>query len=118
MAGTLALTIIAFACHIMALNLAIKGVGASLPSSVLAMAYFLPTALGRLSGLPGGVGVTEAGMTGFLTSISDIGPNAAIAAVAIFRIATVFFIASISGLVYFLAWNGEKEITTSTSSTS
>jgi len=116
MASTLALTVAAFACHIVALDLALRGVGASLSYAGLALAYFLPTVLGRLSGLPGGVGVTEAGMTGFLISISDIGPNTAIAAVAIFRVATIFFAALIGGLVYFFGWNGERELEQSASS--
>jgi uncharacterized protein (TIRG00374 family) len=116
MASTLALTMAAFACHILALDLALRGVGASLSYAGLAMAYFLPTVLGRLSGLPAGIGVTEAGMTGFLTSISDIGPNTAIAAVTIFRIATTFFAVLISALVYFFGWNGERELEQSPSS--
>lgn len=118
MTSTLALTMAAFACHIVALDLAVRGVGSQLSYPVLAMAYFLPTVLGRLSGLPGGIGVTEAGMTGFLTSASDMGPNTAIAAVAVFRIATVLFIALSSSLVYFFGWHGEKEVSTSPSSSS
>jgi uncharacterized protein (TIRG00374 family) len=116
MAITLALTVAAFACHIVALDLALRGVGTSLSYAGLALAYFLPTVLGRVSGLPGGIGVTEAGMTGFLTSISDIGPNTAIAAVTIFRVATFFFAALIGGLVYFLSWNGKRELEQSPSS--
>jgi uncharacterized protein (TIRG00374 family) len=106
---TLALTVAAFACHVIALDLTLRGVGAVLPYSSLTLAYILPTALGRLSGLPGGVGVTEAGMVGFLTSTSDLGNAAAFAASAIFRIVTILLPAAIGALIYFFGWRGEEE---------
>lgn len=112
----LALTIIAFAFDILTLDLAIRGVGFSIPYATIALVYFLPTVLGRLSGIPGGVGVTEAGMVGFLRTTSELSTYPAFAAVAIFRIAALLFPALMGALVYFFAWRGEKELAISTKS--
>jgi len=116
MSTTLMLTMASFALHIVMLQLAIEGVGISPSYSVVALAYLLPTVLGRLSGSPGGVGVTEAAMVGFLTSTSELNYASGFAAVAIFRIAAVVFIGLFSVAVYFLTWNGEQETANVTSS--
>lgn len=108
--ATLAITIVAFALKIVTLDLCLRGVGVALPYPTLFLAYILPTMLGRLSALPaGGIGVTEAGMVGFLASTSGLDPDTATAAVAIFRIATVLFEALLGGVVYIFAWRGEDE---------
>ncbi len=110
MGVTLLITVLAFALRVVTLDLCLRGVGAALPYPTLFLAYILPTMLGRLSALPaGGIGVTEAGMVGFLASTSGLDPDAATAAVAIFRIATVLFEALLGGLVYMFAWRGEAE---------
>ena len=67
---TLGLTVGSVVLEIVALDLTIRGVGESISYATLALAYVLPTMLGRLSGLPAGLGVTEAGMLGFLTGFS------------------------------------------------
>jgi uncharacterized protein (TIRG00374 family) len=105
----LALTVLGAVLHIFILDLAMRGVGAVVSIPVLFLAYVLPTMLGRLSGVPGGVGVTEAGMVGFLASTTLMDPDQALAAVAVYRIATVFFQALLGALVYFFFWRGEKE---------
>lgn len=105
---TLAITVVAFALHIIALDLSIRGVGTNLPYATVMLVYILPTVLGRLSGFPGGFGVIEAGMVGFLTSVSDIGLDPAFAAAALFRIATIVFTALMGGIVYFFIWNGKE----------
>ena len=105
------LTVVGVAVKIIALDLVIRGLGFSLPYSSLILAYVLPTILGRLSGMPGGgLGVTEAGMVGYLTSTSDMGNGTAFAAAAMFRVATDFFIALLGGLVYATLWRGDKEV--------
>lgn len=106
----LGITALSVALTIAVLALAVQGVGASVPLSVLILAYVLPTIVGRLSGLPaGGVGVTEAGMVGLLTSLGGVSSGEAVAAVALFRITTVFFQALLGGAVYLLAWRGDAE---------
>ncbi len=114
MSTTIGLTLVGFAFHIVALDLSIRGLGFSLAYSTLILAYILPTVLGRLSGLPGGVGVTEAGMVGFLTSTSELETGTAAAVVAIFRIAVVVIPAIIGALVYFFGWQGKTEVAPST----
>ncbi|CAN5877089.1 hypothetical protein BH24DEI2_BH24DEI2_01560 [soil metagenome] len=110
MGSTLAVTVFAFALKVITLDLCLRGVGAALPYPTLFLAYILPTMLGRLSALPaGGIGVTEAGMVGFLASTSNLDPDTATAAVALFRIATVLFEALLGALVYSFAWRGEAE---------
>ena len=107
---TLFVTVLAFALKVVTLDLCLRGVGAALPYPTLFLAYILPTMLGRLSALPaGGIGVTEAGMVGFLASTSGLDPDTATAAVAVFRIATVLFAALLGALVYSFAWRGENE---------
>ncbi|HZH98090.1 MAG TPA: YbhN family protein, partial [Fimbriimonadaceae bacterium] len=94
----------AFACLIFALHLCMMGVGKNVPIMTLLLAFALPTMLGRISALPGGVGVTEFGMTGILNAAPDVSLNEAAAAVTIFRLGTVLFTAMAGGLVYFTWW--------------
>jgi uncharacterized protein (TIRG00374 family) len=105
-------TAMAFACLILALHLCLMGVGASVPLMTLLLAFSLPTMLGRISALPGGVGVTEFGMTGILNAAPGVSMGEAAAAVTIFRLATVLFTAIAGGLVYFTLWRSvPKEAT-------
>ncbi len=111
--GSLLLTLIPFVSSIITLNLTMRGMGLPLPYPTLFLAYTLPTMLGRLLPLPGGgIGVTEAGMVGFLTTTAQINPDTAVAAVAIFRIVTIFYPILIGAIVYFLFWRGERESAT------
>lgn len=107
--GGLANTALAFVCLVLALHLAMRGVGAAVPPMTLLLAFTLPTMLGRISALPGGVGVTEAGMVGILDHAPGVTLDQAAAAVLVFRLGTVVFAAFAGGLVYFLGWRGRKE---------
>lgn len=108
--GCLVLTVIPFLLNIAVLDLTMRGLGLPLPYPTIFLAYILPTMLGRLLPLPGGgIGVTEAGMVGFLVTTAQINQEVAVAAVAIFRNATIFFPALVGALVYFLFWRGERE---------
>jgi uncharacterized protein (TIRG00374 family) len=108
--GCLAITLVAFAFALIILDWTMRGVGLSIPYPTLFLAYILPTMLGRVLPMPGGgVGVTEAGMVGFLTSAAQINTDVAVAAVAIFRIVTIVFPILLGALVYFLFWRGEAE---------
>lgn len=109
LALALALTAVPFFLRVVTLALCLDGVGFSQPYALLFLAYTLPTMLGRLAPMPGGVGVTEAGMVGFLVAVSGMPADAAAAAVAVFRVTTVFFEALLGAIVYFLAWRGEGE---------
>jgi uncharacterized protein (TIRG00374 family) len=105
----LAITVVALFVEVFVLDLSLRGLGFQVPYATLFFAYILPQMLGRLSALPAGVGVTEASMVGFLSSSAGIDPDSALAAAAIFRIATAFFQAFLGALVYFFAWRGERE---------
>ncbi|MCA9968822.1 MAG: flippase-like domain-containing protein [Anaerolineales bacterium] len=107
---SLALTVVAYAAKLVALDLSLRGVGLELGYPTLFLGFVLPTMLGRIAPIPGGVGVTEAGMVGFLAATSQANPNQLTAAVAVFRIGTVFFEALLGAIVYFFAWNGEQEV--------
>lgn len=109
MLPALALTLLAFAAKVLALDMAMRGVGLNLAYPTLLLGFILPTMLGRLAPVPGGVGVTEASMVGFLASTTQAGPNQLTAAVAIFRIGTIFFQALLGAVVYFAWWDGSEE---------
>lgn len=106
-----ALTLVAFTTKVVALDLSMRGVGLNLAYPTLLLGFILPTMLGRMAPVPGGVGVTEATMVGFLASTTQAGPNQLTAAVAIFRIGTIFFQALLGAIVYFVAWDGSDEAT-------
>jgi uncharacterized protein (TIRG00374 family) len=110
-AVSLLVSVVGFGFQFVILLLAMGGLGLDIPIPTLFLAFVLPTMLGRLVPVPGGFGVTEAGMVGFLTSTTDVNPNAAVAAVAIFRIAAILVPAAVGAIVYFLFWKGEKEDT-------
>jgi uncharacterized protein (TIRG00374 family) len=105
----LAITVAGLLVQVIMLDFCLQGFGFDVPYATLFFAYIVPTMLGRLSALPAGVGVTEASMVGFLSSSAGVDPDTGLAATAIFRIATVFFQALLGALVYFFAWQGEKE---------
>jgi uncharacterized protein (TIRG00374 family) len=94
---------------IAALYLAVRGVGAPhVPVFNLILAFALPTMLGRLSALPGGVGVTEAGMIPLIDQAPGVSLDQAAAAVAVYRFGSVLFAAMVGGLVYFFGWRASR----------
>ena len=103
------LTLFAFVLNVEALDLALNGVGADAHYATLFLAFVLPTMLGRISALPAGVGVTEAGMVSILSTVPEVSFAQAVAAVAIFRLGTVLFTALLGAFVYFFGWRGPKE---------
>ena len=104
------LTLLAFVGKILALDLSLRGLELNLGLPTVILGFILPTMLGRLLPIPGGVGVTEASMVGFLASTTQANVNQLAAAVAIFRLATVFFQAMLGAAVYFILWDGPKEL--------
>ncbi len=88
-----------------ALNLAVSGLGADITFAGALLACTLSTMLGRLTPLPGGVGVTEAALVGVLHKVGGISLEQAAAATAIFRVGTTLFGAVVGTAVYALWWN-------------
>ena len=106
----LGLSVVAFASDVFLLDFSLRGVGAQLPLAQVYVAYLLPTMLGRLSALPaGGIGLTEAGITGYLVATSGLDASTAVVAAAMFRVSTVFLQALYGAVVYWFAWKGERE---------
>jgi uncharacterized protein (TIRG00374 family) len=103
---TTGLTVISVALMVLALHFALDGVGAAVELSTVLFAFSLPALMGRASALPGGIGVTEAGMVGILDSAPGVTIDQAAAAVVIFRAGTVLFEALLGAAIYLLAWRG------------
>lgn len=110
MIGCFLMTVLAFAMQIIVLGLTMRGLDLDVPIPTLFLAFIVPTMLGRLVPIPGGIGVTEAGMVGFLTSTAQINTDTTVAAVAIFRIVTIVIPAAVGAFVYFFFWKGEDEV--------
>lgn len=104
-----ALTAVVLVLNVFVLDLDVRAFGSSLAYSALILSFVVPTMLGRLAPVPGGIGVTEASMVGLLVSTTELGVNAATAIVVIYRIATLFFQAVVGALVYFFVWRGNRE---------
>ena len=64
--------------------------------------YSVSTIAGALAMMPGGLGVTELGMTGLVQLLGDgtVSPSAASAATILVRLATLWFAVGIGGLAY------------------
>jgi uncharacterized membrane protein YbhN (UPF0104 family) len=99
------------ACLLMvvALDLCVRGIGAQISYPTLLLAFSLPALMGRISAMPGGAGVTEAGMIGVLDAHPGISLHDAAAAVFLFRIGTTLFGAVLGALCYFFGWKGREE---------
>ena len=89
-----------------ALNVAVSGLGADISFSSAILAYTLSSMLGRLTPLPGGVGVTEAALVGVLHKVGGLSVEDAAAATAIFRVGTTLLGAVVGSAVYALLWRG------------
>ncbi len=105
----LALTFAAALTMAGALNVTVSGLGADITFASALLAYTLSTMLGRLTPLPGGVGVTEAALVGVLHKVGGISLEQAAAATAIFRVGTTLFGAVVGTAVYALWWNRRVE---------
>ena len=111
-AAGLSLTIAAALTMGGALNLTVSGLGADITFASALLAYTLSTMLGRLTPLPGGVGVTEAALVGVLHKVGGVDLELAAAATAIFRVGTTLFGAIVGTAVYSLWWGRRvKQVT-------
>ena len=90
-----------------ALDLAVSGLGADITFASALLAYTLSSMLGRLTPLPGGVGVTEAALVGVLHKVAGLDLEQSAAATAIFRVGTTLFGAVVGSAVYALVWRGK-----------
>lgn len=108
--GCFVITIVSFALNIIILGMTLRGLDLEVSVPTLFLAFIVPTMLGRLVPVPGGVGVTEASMVGFLTNTAQLNTNTTVAAVAIFRIVTIVVPAVLGAIIYYFFWKGEEEV--------
>lgn len=94
---------------VMILDLSLLGEGLRVAYPPLLLATALPTLLGRLSPLPGGVGPTEVGMVAVLMGAADLDLGAATAGVAIYRVSTIVLQALLGAIVYWFFWKPGRE---------
>ncbi|MGV3617683.1 MAG: lysylphosphatidylglycerol synthase transmembrane domain-containing protein [Fimbriimonas sp.] len=104
MAVGIANTLVSFALLVFALHLCMEGVDHSVAPLTLLLAFAVPTMLGRISALPGGIGVTEVGMVGVLDRAPGVPLDSAAAAVLVFRLGSVLFTALVGAVIYFVSW--------------
>jgi uncharacterized protein (TIRG00374 family) len=97
-------SLMSFALLVTALGLCMYAVGHQVSPMVLLLAYVVPTMVGRISAMPGGVGLTEVGMVGVLDSVPNVRLDEAAAAVLVFRVGTVLFTALVGAIVYWTSW--------------
>jgi uncharacterized protein (TIRG00374 family) len=99
-ARTMAWTVAANTASIVALLLIVDSLGFKVEPWPLVAAFVVPNLLGRLSPLPAGVGVVEAGMVGFMTAQTSLTLNQAAVATVIFRVVDILLPAVYGGLCH------------------
>ena len=109
---SLGATLLAFTAKVIALDFSMRTVGLELSYPALFLGFVIPTLLGRLVPVPGGVGVTEASMISFLATITQAGAYVLTLGVVVFRLSSIFFLALLGAVVYHALWNGAKEAAT------
>ena len=105
----LAWSILANAVSFIALCLVVRSLGFPLEPWPLAAAFVIPNLLGRLSPLPAGAGVVEAGMVGFMAAQTALSFDQAAVATVLFRIVDIMLPALYGGFCYLLLFKPEKE---------
>lgn len=94
----MAWTLLANGISVTVLWIIIQSFGWDLTVWSVAAAFVIPTLLGRLSPVPAGAGVTEAGMTGFLSLHAGLTLDQAAVATILFRVVDVLLPALYGGL--------------------
>ncbi|MEZ0325414.1 MAG: YbhN family protein [Fimbriimonas sp.] len=97
-------SLMSFALLVAGLWLCMWAVGHKMHPLILLLAYTVPTMVGRISAMPGGVGLTEVGMVGVLDRMPGVKLDHAVAAVLVFRVSTVLFTALVGAIVYYTGW--------------
>lgn len=110
MLGCFLITAVIFGIPLVLLWLTMQGLSLDVPLPTLFLAFIVPTMLGRVVPIPGGFGITEASMVGFLTATAQLNTEATATAVAIFRIVFIVVPVAIGAFVYFFFWKGEDEV--------
>ena len=97
------ISIASWALESVALYVVVLGFeGASIGWDASLFSYSASTIAGALAMMPGGLGVTEAGMTGLIDSLGDVDTAAATAATMLVRLATLWWAVLLGAIA--LAW--------------
>ncbi len=113
--GPVAISVVAWFCECMAFWMVLRGFGESRVDLFTAtFIYAFSTAAGALAMMPGGLGVTEGGLTGLLLRMGphDLGRDVAVGATILTRLATLWFavlVGIVALSVYTRVWLGGKE---------
>ncbi len=107
------LGIAAWLCECVGFALIVRGFpGAEISLPLATFIYAATTVAGALSFLPGGLGITEAGMTFML--ISHVGKPTAVAATIVIRLCTMWFAVVLGLIALFLLRRARPSITLAT----
>jgi uncharacterized protein (TIRG00374 family) len=109
MGWAILLSALAFIVPVFMFDLVLRGMDQPVAFSAVLLAYTIPSMVGRLTIIPGGLGLTEGGMIGMLAELANLNPNTGAAASALFRIADSFFQALVGAVIYFAWWKGPRE---------
>ena len=91
---------LALLIKVLMLDFTARGLGIIIPYRTLLIAYALSTQLGTLSGLPAGLGVTEASLVSFLVALSGHEVEMITAVTLIFRVVSVLLPAALGAVAY------------------
>ncbi|MFB6197488.1 MAG: YbhN family protein [Halobacteriaceae archaeon] len=97
---TTVLSVFSWGLECVGMWLVLRGFGADIELLVAAFVFAISSILGALSLLPGGLGVTEASMTGLLL-VFEVNRVTAASSTLIIRAATLWFVAGAALVVYF-----------------
>ena len=101
---TTVISIVSWFCEVMAFYLVCNGfMKTGIPLAGLTFVYSFSILIGAISMLPGGIGTTEASLTGFLLKAMGMARSVAVAATFIIRACTIWF-AVLLGAVTLMAY--------------
>jgi uncharacterized protein (TIRG00374 family) len=105
----LLITAAAYLTPVLILQLCLLGLGYSVPFATVILCYTVPSMAGRLTFVPGGLGVTEGGMIGMLSALGGVESNSGAAAATLLRVADSFFQGVFGAVIYVFFWRGREE---------
>ena len=98
-----AISFLAWGLDCLGVYLCAAGIGVGTPFLVIVFIYVVSLLAGSLSVLPGGIGVTEAGMAGMLVAIAGLSSELSVTLTFVIRLATFWFATSIGVVGLLLA---------------
>ena len=98
-----AISFFAWGLDCLGVYLCAAGIGVETPFLVIVFIYVVSLLAGSLSVLPGGIGITEAGMAGMLVTIAGLSSELSLTLTFVIRLATFWFATSIGVVGLLLA---------------